>query len=115
MCLDKVEKPIKKWGVGYKRVDKIDGQYYSYDCPFMAGFAYKPIGVWCKDPNTQLIEARDGTHYEPGFHISLNRRGTYDNHIEVKVRFKKAIAGKRNSYTYGDTVVAKEMMIIEEV
>ncbi len=114
MCLEKVEKPIKKWGVGYKSVNKMFERYYSYDCIEKAGFQYQPIGVWGRDPNTKRIKAGDGTFYEPGFHISL-RNDNIQHPPIIKVRFRKATAGQLNDPIYGTTVVAKEMMIIEEL
>ena len=119
MCLNRVEAPITKEGIGYKSVRKDDQGYYSYDCVSKRGFRYAPIREWMTDPNTEPIIANDGTEYEAGFNIMLTSDNTVctDDHCGIDfivgVELRGATAGQAEYSTYGASVVAKDMRIIQ--
>jgi hypothetical protein len=132
MCLDTVdEKPRKNIKYGYKvfNIDhnEIYGEFYSLE-----GYSYNKtiynLNKWYKSTDEILI-ANDNKLYRSGFHtfirfkdaktwITSNRRSQKIFKVEIK---NIVASGKQHfcsnmEYVYlVDTVVAKEMKILEEV
>lgn len=122
MCLSMVdEKPQRKSGVGYKVLEKKDGQYLSWDYIPNAGTKY-PMGEWIKDHKRNSISTYGGVDYKPGYHIALSKpiRVMKRNEwyatilVMIKCRFRKVVATGYDG-SYGQVVVAREMMLLEEV
>lgn len=111
------EKPLRKWGVGYKSVKKRrDGTYTNHDNPIYKGTVTYPLNKWYEDPKPY------GGSPDDGFHISLDRDRMEEttfwlDEVVIKVRFRKVIATqvKVADSIYGHQVVAREIMNLGEV
>jgi len=112
-------KPRRKWGIGYKIVQKLgDGEYTCCNHINSAGTVNYPLNQWVTDPKTGLA---DGGEYPTGFHVSLDKRCLEDLSSSyfpvIKVRFRKAVATQCDTrdFSYGKQVVAREIMNLGEV
>lgn len=128
MCLTNPDpEPTRKYGVGYKVVDKReDGQYECYDHYPHAGSVRYPLNKWITDPNTGEADT-DGRHfaYPVGFHIMLGTsearkivNGNWRKSVRViKVRFRQVVATQTAvaDGIYGTQVVARRIMNLGEV
>lgn len=122
MCLTSPDpKPTRKYGVGYKSVEKKrDGIYTCYDHTPHAGSVRYPLNKWVTDPNKGEASGFGApAHYPVGFHVMLKRKVLSSNHhIKlIKVRFRRVVATQTEDtdHIYGPQVVARQVMNLGEV
>jgi hypothetical protein len=120
MCLSTVDaKPKRKWGIGYKLVNKRDDRYFCWDyTPKAWNFEYQQRH-WITDPNTSLIGHQ---LYPAGFHllaVPMKQKELielilkYPALVQIKCRFRQVTATGINAGYSGVVVVARQMKILE--
>lgn len=126
MCLSTVDsKPTRKYGIGYKIVELLDGKHLSWDFGPKARTIEYPIGEWVTDPNKHPISSTYGIRYPAGFHLILvvrpALREEYNGKrlnggkftVVIRCRFRRVVA--TGDDFLGNVVVARELMNLGEI